>query len=423
MSLTIRYFIASCGLVAAVLAWWFPAPVLIRGEWVDWGRSYESAAPPVPLTEYIAQRTEGRAVQGTDPLWAPVFGVFEGDAVSGGQKPAPRFFKPDAAPFDQLSSGFEYIEWRDPRGIHYIKYRPVAAKDFADQPIPDALQFPLRVYWPALLGGILVIGYGGFFHRQKLTLVESSTTAQMIRGLTVLSVVSLGLVIGPIICQQINSLFSLFSIIAGVLLLMVAGVILWGSNREMTLLRQLLEGQHYLAHFTYDANEWRRYVEWNFSEETARSKSIWGHLFAVTLVASAIFLGIAESDNALWIISVLSGSLMLFVTVLAFVFPGLTYRRNCARTGEVCIGQRIVYLNGSVYSWGASGARLESVEFKVEPLPHLLLVYSQRYWMVRPTVHTYRASASVRIPVPASQEAQVKRQVIEPLMQSRVESF
>lgn len=406
MNLTIRYVIASCGLIAAVLAWWFPASVLVRGEWVDWGREYESAAPAVPLTEYIAQRTEGRVAQGTDPLWAQVFAEFESDLAAQGRKPDPRFFKPNLAPFDQLGGRFKYIEWRDSSGIRYLGYQRVHAKDFPDQPIPDALRFPLRTYWPTLLGGILVIGYWGFFHRQKLTMVESSTSAQMVRGATVLIVISLGLIVGPIICR-VDSLFSLFSAVAGVMLLIVAGAMIWSSKREIALLRPLLEGQHYLAHFTYDANEWRRYVEWSFSEEMARSKSIWLHLLMVNLVAGALFLGVTQTEKALSIIGVLSASLMLFVTVLAFVFPGLTYRRHCARTGEVYIGHKIVYLNGSVYSWGSSGARLESVEFKAEPLPHLLLVYSQRYWMVRPTVHTYRASASVRIPVPASQEEQV----------------
>lgn len=409
MNLTIRYVIASCGLIAAVLAWWFPASVLIRGEWVDWVRLYESAAPAVPLTEYIAQRTEGRAAQGTDPLWAQVFSAFESDAVPGGQK-AVRFFKPADAPFNQISLGFKYVEWRDEHGIRHMEYQPVEAEDFADQPIPDALRFPLRVYWPALLGGILIIGYWGFFHRQKLTLVESSTSAQMIRGATVLIVISLGLIVGPIICR-VDSLFILFSPVAGVMLLIVAGAMIWSSKREIALLRPLLEGQRYLAHFNYNANEWRRYVEWNFSEEMARSKSIWWLLFWVTLVAGAIFLGIAESDNALWIISILSGSLMLFVTVLAFVFPTLIYRRDCARSGEVYIGQQIIYLNGSVYCWGMSDGRLESLQFKAEPLPHLLLIYSQRQTM----------SASVRIPVPAGQEDQVQRQVIEPLMQSRTQ--
>lgn len=422
MSLTIRYMIASCGLVALVLAWWFPASVLIRGEWVDWGRLYESAAPAVPLTEFIAKKTENRAVPGTDPLWAQVFAGFESDLAAQGSKPDPRFFKPDEAPFDQLSSGFEYIEWRDQRGIRYMEHQPITAKDFADQPIPDALRFPLRTYWPALLGGILIMGYWGFFHRQKLTKIESSTSAQLIRGATVLIVISVGLIIGPIVCEGIDSLFNLFSIIAGASLLMVAGVIIWGSHREIVLLRPLLEGQRYLAHFTYSADEWRRYVEWNFSEEMARSKSIWWYLFAVTLVSGAIFLGIVESDNALWIIGVLSGALMSLATVLAFVFPALIYRRDCAQSGEVYIGQQMVYLNGSVHCWGASGARLESLEFKAEPLPHLLLIYSVRQTMIKPVVYTYWASASVRIPVPAGQEDWVQRQVIEPLMQSRVES-
>lgn len=420
MSLTIRYMIASFGLVALVLAWWFPASVLIRGEWVDWGRLYDSEAKPVPLTEFIAETTEGRVMPGTDPLWAQVFAGFESDLAAQGSKPEPRFFKPDQAPFDQLRSRYKYIEWRDSSGIRYLAYQRVRAKDFADQPIPDALRFPLRTYWPVLLGGILMIGYWGFFHRQKLTRVQSSTSAQLIRGATVLIVIGMGLILGPMICR-VDSSFSLFSGMTGVMLLIVAGAMIWSSQREIALLRPLLEGQRYLAHFTYSADEWRRYVEWNFSEEMARSKSIWLHLFVVTLVAGAICLGIAESDNAMWFVGVLSGGLMLFVTVLAFVFPALIYRRDCARSGEAYIGQQIVYLNGSVHCWGASGARLESVEFKAEPLPHLLLIYSVRQTMIRPVIYTYRASASVRIPVPASQQERVQRQVIEPLMQSRTQ--
>ena len=411
MNLTIRYIIASCGLVALVLAWWFPTSVLIRSEWVDWGREYESAATAIPLTEFIAKQTEGRVVQGTNPLWAQVFAGFESDLAAQKEKPDARFFKPDQAPFNQLKGRSKYLEWRDSSGIRYLAYQRVYARDFADQPIPDALRFPLRTYWPVLLGGIVLIGYWGFFHRQKLTLVESSTSAQLIRGATVLIVIGVGLIVGPMICR-VDSSFSLFSGMAGIMLLIVAGAMIWSSSREIALLRRLLEGQHYLAHFTYGADEWQRYAEWNFSQEMARSKSNWWLLFSVTLVASGIFLGMeGKSDKALWIVGGLSGSLMLFATVLA-IFYVQAYRRHCAGPGEVYIGQQIVYLNGLVYSWGSSGIRLDLVELKTEPLPHLLLVlYSER-----------GGSAPVRILVPAGQQEWVQRQVVEPLMQSRVES-
>ena len=351
-----------------------------------------------------------------DPLWAPVFAEFESDLKKQGQAPDARFFKTDQAPFDQLSSQFDYIEWQDLSGIRHLAYQHIRTEDFADQSIPDALRIPMREHWPALLCVALLIGYWGFFHRQKLTLIESSTSAQIIRCSGVLIAIGVGLIWGPLLCQ-FDFLLSLFSGIAGMILLMVAGPMIWIGRRKIALLRSLVDEQRYLAHFTYGTDEWRRYADWNFSEEMALNKSIWWTLFVTILVSSLIFLGIAENDNALWIVGFLSGGFMLLVTVLAFVLPAFIYQRNCAHSGEAYIGRNIIYFNGSVHFWGTPDARLELMEFKSEPLPHLLLIYSQRQTMVRPVVYTYRANVSARIPVPAGLEKQVQCQVIEPLMQ------
>ena len=84
MSLMLRQILAASVILAAVAAWWFPAPLLLRTELIHWGKLYEaryspsgfggarkpfiqSVSKPQPLTQFIASRTAGKIVTGTDP--------------------------------------------------------------------------------------------------------------------------------------------------------------------------------------------------------------------------------------------------------------------------------------------------------------------------------------------------------------------
>ena len=149
MSLFWRQVLASGVIVAALLAWWFPAPVLLRTELVDWGRLYESryassgsglgvmgmgkafirsVTEPMPLNRFIESRTADQLIIGTDPAWSAVLDSLEVTLVPGGK--AVQYVVPDSAPYASLPETSRYLQWRDEKGIRYLEYQFVPAADF-----------------------------------------------------------------------------------------------------------------------------------------------------------------------------------------------------------------------------------------------------------------------------------------------------
>lgn len=74
--------------------------------------------------------------------------------------------------------------------------------------------------------------------------------------------------------------------------------------------------------------------------------------------------------------------------------PGGRGWRRWAEIPEVFIHQMTL---------NSSGTRCESADFRSEPLPHVLLVYSQTH-VAGKSLQTYRQSHAVRVPIPGGQE-------------------
>jgi len=214
MSLLWRYVVASCVIVAAAMAWWYPEPVLVRGELVDWGRLYErrnappehligamalgkafiqSVSEPLPLTEFIAGNTAGRTVEARDPAWRDVFSGLDA-AMDAGSDPV-RFSKPSEAPFTELGEDSRYVEFRDEKGIRYMEYRFIPAREFESVDIPEDKAFPVRPYWLAmLLGSVVAVGFG-FAGSRAANLVEASSAGRGVRWSAVFGVLFSGMIL------------------------------------------------------------------------------------------------------------------------------------------------------------------------------------------------------------------------------------
>jgi hypothetical protein len=431
MSYTLRFAVASCAVVATLLAWWFPAPVLIRGELVDWGRLYEAqyappsemmfsvidltmarlkaGAEPVPLTEFIAGKTDGHTFRATDAAWAEVFSRLDTNLAPN--RPLVRFFKPTQPPFVQLDDKLRYVEWRDGRGIRYLEYQYILAKEFKDQPIPEAIRFPLRAYWPYLLCGVLAIGYWGFFPRRTLGIVESSWAGKGFRISAAFTIAFLGIILWPFIYQNMGSNYFGVILVGGILLL-GAGLFLLYFRGQISALRRMIEDRQYLARFTYGIKEWNQFIEWRFAEESSTAKF---GLVVISIIFGVVSLGfvVLEQDETSLCIS---GGLMGFIVLfggLGMVMQRLAYRRNRLQPGEVYVGESGCYINGSVHTWRNY---LEKAEFKIDPVPHILVAYSQ------PSRNLSRSLVSVPIPVPMGQEP-LGRRVVDQLMETRVRRF
>ena len=199
MGLMQRQVLAAAVIVAALMAWWFPAPLLVRGELVQWGRLYENRyAPPgsklgatalgqafvqfvtgpMPLTEFIASRIEGREVVAKDPAWAVIFAELEELPAMGRSV---RFFDPALAPFADLELGRRYVEWQDEGGIRHLEYQFVPARDFERHEIPAEVKFPLRQHWTLILAAGFCGAFFGFAGGSKPALVEYSSAGKGLR--------------------------------------------------------------------------------------------------------------------------------------------------------------------------------------------------------------------------------------------------
>lgn len=422
MSLLWKYVVASCVLVAAAMAWWYPEPVLVRGELVDWGRLYErrnappenligamalgkafvqSVSEPLPLTEFIAGNTAGRTVAAKDPAWQDVFGGLEA-AMDAGSDPV-RFSKPSEPPFTELGEDSSYVEFRDEKGIRHMAYRFIPAREFESADVPADKAFPVRPYWLALfLGSVGAVGLG-FAGGRAANIVEGSSSGRGVRWSAVFAVLFSGMILWPFVHGTVGSGFSFASILMGGLFLIGALVGLWLFGSQVRQLRDMVQNGSHLAHFVFEPAEWKAFAEWNYGEEASRKRAVWLVIFVISVVVGLGLMAVKRDEASVVVFAGLMG-FMAVLWLLAVGLPWLTRRRDLRGTGEVYVGERCVYLNGSVHSWGTLGSRLDSVKLERKPIPHILLVYS--YMMVAGrSLYFFRNYVEVRIPVPKGQEA------------------
>jgi hypothetical protein len=424
MSLFWRQVLASGVIVAALLAWWFPAPVLLRTELVDWGRLYESryassgsglgvmgmgkafirsVTEPMPLNRFIESRTADQLIIGTDPAWSAVLDSLEVTLVPGGK--AVQYVVPDSAPYASLPETSRYLQWRDEKGIRYLEYQFVPAADFESHSIPEEVQFPLRLSWLLLLACGLGATLLGFVAGGKPSLIEGSSAGKGLRWSAVFSLLCGGAVIWPFVYQSFGSGFSFASILMGGLFLIGGLVGMWLFGRQAAMVRRMVAGDC-LAHFTYSPEEWTKFAQWDYGEEASDKRAIWLLIFVISLVVGLGFMAVMQDEASVWVFGGLMG-FMAVLWLLAWAMPKLTYRRDLKAAGEVYVGQDGIYLNGSVHSWNTWGARLDSVSFKADPLSHIEVVYS--YLMVAGrSLYFFRNYVTVRVPVPAGREADGK---------------
>lgn len=420
MNVLVRQVLAVVVVMAVILAWWFPAPLLLRLELVDWGRLYESQyaqggsglgvmgmsrefarsiTEPLPLNRFIASKVADRLTDRTDPAWAEI--VASLDSAPNAAAPATRYVAPDREIFANLPGTEGYLRWRDGVGVRYLGYRFVPAMDFSTRSIPEDVRFPLRDNWVGLLaavvGAVLLWGWGG----RATDLVAGSSAGRGLRWSAIFAVVCGGAVAWPFVYQCVGSDLSFASIFAGGFFLLGGLTGMWLFGRQAAMLRRLVAGG-YLACFSYAPEEWTRFVEWNFGQETGEKKALWWFIFVITLVIGLGFMAVMRDAASVWVFVGLMG-LMAVLRVLAVVLPRRGRRRHLRGPGLVYVGQDGLYLNGTVHSWNSWGARLDKTTFRRDPAPHLEVVYS--YLMVAGrTLFFYRNFVWVRVPVPSGQE-------------------
>ncbi|MBM9536231.1 hypothetical protein [Desulfobulbus alkaliphilus] len=435
MNLTLRRIVAAYALVALALAWWFPAPMMIRGDLVDWAQRYEaryappktqwgameagrafiqSVTPPVPLARFIEQQVEGQVYQADNPSWAEVFAGLEQDKGHGGR--TLHYERPSDQPFTELDTGLRFVEWRDEQGIRHMEYRFLTANEYGDQPIPTSMRFPLREYGLFLLIGGLGLGCWGISGRGGDDLILTSTAAMGVRWSAFCAAIFSGLLLWPFIHQTVGSDFSFASILIGSLLFCGALVGVWLFSKQRAMIKALIQDGISLAHFTYSPEEWLRFTQWDHAEQFSEKRSLFVVMFTTCLVVGLGFMVVMRDAASVWVF----GLLMSFITLIGVLFlllPRFIHRRNVRRPGQIFIGAQGIYLNGSVHSWNTWGARFESAEYYEKPLPHILLSYSQLQLAGKSLHQSFRHHVQLRVPIPVGR-ADLGRRVAEQLVQA-----
>ncbi|MBM9538776.1 hypothetical protein, partial [Desulfobulbus alkaliphilus] len=320
MSLTIRRFLLVCGLGALLVAWWFPAPQLYRGEPVDWASLYEEnftppevlwpalawgATPkllqsfqdsyaaqsvPVPLSVFISETVMNRILVAKEPSWGSFFKGLE-QGMDLGMK-VPHYARPSDEPHAQLASGRSennlygsiFVEWQNDSGIHHVKYDMLPSVEFPGEPIPGDLRYPLRQYWYLLILGGLGMGILALTGSAKeVDLISISTPSRLLGCSMIGAVVFVGMVIWPEVTQTFDSNVSYISIMLGAVFLVLSVIGIIYNKCRVGQLKEMINNENYVYHFTLNEAEWNSYVTW---DRKKRNKKI------LTYYLCAISIGI-----------------------------------------------------------------------------------------------------------------------------------
>jgi len=162
---------------------------------------------------------------------------------------------------------------------------------------------------------------------------------------------------------------------------------------------ELLGGKH-LAHWTYEQDEWERFVreEW----KRARKKALaypFGIIFAVPILGY-FFKGWGV-DEVKMIMPWIAG-LAVFAGLVLLTAGWRKYQRGVQNVGETFVGEDAVMFNGTYYPWVGFGIKLGKVELlKGEP--------SVLQFEIRSLGRYGNNSSEVRIPVPRRHEGEAEK--------------
>ena len=170
---------------------------------------------------------------------------------------------------------------------------------------------------------------------------------------------------------------------------------LYYYRKKYTKAADELMGGKYLAHWTYEPDEWNRFVEGEWSR--TKKKALWTPfgIVAVVIVLGYLFKGWGVDDFKIilpWIFG-----LSIIVAILMYYFGQRTYNKRMEKVGEVFIGDRAVQFNGNYCSWDYFGAKLGKVELLKTDPPVL-------QFEIRQIGRYGTRSSEVRVPVPRKHE-------------------
>jgi hypothetical protein len=162
----------------------------------------------------------------------------------------------------------------------------------------------------------------------------------------------------------------------------------------------------YLAHWTYEPDEWRRFAE---AEWAGARRAAWGPVvvalaFLAFLLSGLIWIKPEEGDALLLaIISALLVGFAAFAYGLVRFSGRASYQRAFRQVGETYLGPRGIYYNGMYHTWDSFGIGLKDIRLRAGNPTVLELTIG--------TAASGRPDFTLRALVPAGHEEEARRVV------------
>ena len=411
--------------------WWRPAQSLIELSRPDWAMRYEKSYSPAgavyslsgamqeflrttkpyrPLALYIREAMAERVVTGRlddFPELAPL-----------GEAQAPttlRQYLDGASPrASHLDGEHGYLQLVQNSGRVILSYTRLGPNELAGREIPSRLRYPERNRALALAGlalALTVLAGTAVAGDRRLA---RSTAGRGSRASVVVACVGAGLAALPFYYGWVNESPPFVFVGGFIFLCGLIGLAMFGWLTVKV--GHLLDGTETVVHWRYGADEWRRYVEWAYTEERQEKRQLLMLIGVISLVVGGGFWLLVRDEGGAIVFGVLV-AILLLLAILVELVPRLVRRRDRHGDGEVLVGRSVLYLNGSVHCWTLPGSRLEGITFSERPLPHLKIRYSY-LMMAGRSLYFFRNHVAATLPVPAGRGDEATRLV--ELLQAQV---
>jgi hypothetical protein len=179
-------------------------------------------------------------------------------------------------------------------------------------------------------------------------------------------------------------------------------VVAWFYQARSAVLDHMLTGQGVLAHWTYDASEYRRQVDREYTERSQDNRNLLKLTAVIMLIvyAAVFIVPILRGEDVWPLVLVLYFGLLLILAIFALGAPWLAHRHAVQASPDVYISQEGVYVLGGLHTWKQPFWQLKRVRLDAKG-DKTALEFDMRY-LTRLGWVRYETT-TLCVPVPAGQ--------------------
>lgn len=174
-----------------------------------------------------------------------------------------------------------------------------------------------------------------------------------------------------------------------------------GRSGMKDIREMVVEGNHW-AHWQYSQDEWQRFAEAEWTRTRGKARTVPFKILGGLVVVCAL-LSLTSKDlkltDGLLVGAVLGVPIGILGGILTYVIGKSTYKKRLANVGEVYIGPKGVYQEGSYSGLKGYGLKLQKVEVQ-QGDPSVL------HFEVRDSRGRSTTTTEIRVAVPRGQEQQ-----------------